>query len=161
MVSDDPAVVVSTLLGSCVACCLWDPLAQLGGVNHMLLAQVSDSRATSNDAGVNAMELLINDILKRGGMRNRLVAKVFGGAQMVRGLSDIGKTNSDFTFDFLSRENMECVSQSVGGQQARHLHFWPATGAARQKFVLNTQELVTLPPVVPIQPVEGNGLELF
>ena len=161
-VSGDPNVVVSTLLGSCVSCCLWDPIAELGGVNHMLVTQLSGTRAVTNDVGVNAMELLINEIMKSGGMRQRLKAKVFGGAQMIKGLSGIGADNAAFTLDFLLQENLECVSKSIGGRQARHLLFWPTTGAVRQKFVPLDQVGETVPSPNPAPAKEGgNGLELF
>lgn len=160
-VSDDPNVVVSTLLGSCVSCCLWDPKAQVGGINHMLVTQLNDTRAIANDIGVNAMELLINEILKRGGMRNRLQAKVFGGAQMIQGLSGIGADNAAFTLDYLAQENMECLSHSTGGRQARHLLFWPSTGKVRQRFVRHAEGEEEIPDMPTRQPANGNGLELF
>lgn len=160
-VSEDPNVVITTLLGSCVSCCLWDPLAQVGGINHMLVTQLNDTRAVANDVGVNAMELLINEILKRGGMRSRLKAKVFGGAQMIEGLSGIGADNAAFTMDFLLRENMECMSHSVGGRQARHLMFWPTNGKVRQRFVRYVEGDDVLPKSPISVPPDGNDLELF
>ena len=160
-ISDDPDVVVTTLLGSCVSCCLWDPLANVGGINHMLVTQLSDTRAVANDVGVNAMELLINAILKGGGMRNRLKAKVFGGSQMIEGLSGIGADNAAFTLDFLARENIECLSHSTGGRQARHLQFWPVTGKVRQRFVAQAEAEEKLPPLIKPTKPQGNGLELF
>ena len=98
-VSSDPNLVITTLLGSCVSCCLWDPVARVGGANHMLVTQLNDTRALSNMSGVNAMELLINAVQKAGGIRARLIAKVFGGARMVAGLSCIGQSNAAFTLD--------------------------------------------------------------
>ena len=160
-VSDDPNVVITTLLGSCVSCCLWDPLTQIGGINHMLVTQLSDTRAVANDVGVNAMELLINEILKRGGMRHRLRAKVFGGAQMMEGLPGIGADNAAFTLDFLSQENMECLSHSIGGTQARHLMFWPTTGKVRQRFVRHAEGEDVLPRARAAVPPSSSDLELF
>ena len=159
-VSDDPNVVVSTLLGSCVSCCLWDSYAQVGGINHMLHAQLDDARSSSNVSGVNSMELLINDILKKGGARARLTAKVFGGAQMVQGLSEIGLANAQFTLEFLARENIVCVSKSLGGQQARHLLFRPATGIARQRYVRQAGESAAAVLNLP-HSSSGNGMELL
>lgn len=159
LVSDDPNVAISTLLGSCVACCLWDPLVQAGGMNHMLIAGRVTGETQAALAGVNELELLINDLLKLGAMRNRLKAKVFGGAQMVSGLSDIGAANAAFTLEFLARENIECQAQSLGGDSARNLVFWPCTGAVRQRM----QRMDVQPePVVPPTPeISGNGLELL
>tara|TARA_R110002049_G_scaffold23545_9_gene83601 strand:- start:28631 stop:29149 length:519 start_codon:yes stop_codon:yes gene_type:complete len=158
-VSADPDIAISTLLGSCVACCLWDPLVGVGGMNHMLLTNSTQANGHCDMAGVNAMELLINDLLKLGARRDRLLAKAFGGAQMVSGLSVIGATNCTFTIEFLAREGIECVAQSLGGTSARQLLFWPSTGAARQK--ITRHETVAEPRVAPPVTPVGNGLELF
>ncbi len=152
-----PEEVISTILGSCVSCCLWDPVAQVGGMNHMLLTVSTRATGVCNLAGINAMELLINDILKLGGNRDRLRAKAFGGARMVAGLSDIGRVNSEFTLDFLQKEGIECEKHSLGGETARHIMFWPATGRALQK--IRTDEVVVEVPAPA--PEKGNDMELF
>lgn len=150
--------VISTILGSCVSCCLWDPVARVGGMNHMLLTMNSRSDGVCNLVGINAMELLINDILKLGASRDRLRAKAFGGARMVAGLSDIGKTNSQFTLDFLAKEDIACESHSFGGNTARHIKFWPSTGRALQKIRADA----VFPAEVPVpETTSGNGMELF
>ncbi|MFK7764397.1 MAG: chemotaxis protein CheD [Roseobacter sp.] len=156
-VGTQPEEVISTILGSCVSCCLWDPVAKVGGMNHMLLTVSTRSAGVCNLAGINAMELLINDILKLGGSRDRLRAKAFGGARMVAGLSDIGRVNSEFTLDFLAKEGIECEKHSLGGETARHIMFWPATGRALQK--IRTDEIVEEVPAPA--PETGNDLELF
>jgi len=157
--SADPNATISTLLGSCVACCLWDPVAGVGGMNHILLAARSNSPATaSNLLGINAMELLINDILKLGALRSRLLAKAFGGAQMVTGLSDIGPENCAFALEYLESEGIECVAKSLGGNYARQVVFTPSTGAVRVKA---QQRLEVEAPPPPAEPSSGNGLELF
>ena len=104
------------------------------------------------------MELLINDILKLGGHRSRLRAKAFGGARMVAGLSDIGKLNSQFTLEFLQKEGIPCDSQSLGGETARHIMFWPATGRAQQK--IRADKIID--NELPVNAANtGNDLELF
>ncbi|MEM1075265.1 MAG: chemotaxis protein CheD [Pseudomonadota bacterium] len=127
-------------------------------MNHMLLTVATKHDGVCNLAGINAMELLINDILKMGGRRDRLRAKAFGGARMVAGLSDIGRLNSDFTLNFLTQEGIHCESQSLGGATARHIKFWPATGRALQKVPKN--EVIPEEVPVPADP-PGNDLELF
>lgn len=158
-VSDRPEVNISTLLGSCVACCLWDATALVGGMNHILLGRRSGNQQACDLAGINAMELLVNDLLKLGAMRKRLKAKVFGGAQMVRGLSEIGSANTSCVLDFLENEGIECTAKSVGGDAARHIIFWPCTGSARQKIQLDAKLIETATPLLPTP--TGNGLELF
>ena len=157
-VSKDPNEAITTILGSCVSCCLWDPVAGVGGMNHMLLAVSTKSSGPCNLAGINAMELLINDILKLGGSRDRLRAKAFGGARMVAGLSDIGRSNSEFTLDFLRKEGITCEKHSLGGEAARHVMFWPATGRAMQK--VRADEVIVEQMPTPAN-VPGNDLELF
>jgi len=131
-VSGDPAVVMSTVLGSCVAVCLFDPKVKVGGMNHFLLAGDGDARSNDMRYGVNAMELLINQLLHAGAARDRLLAKLFGGARMTPHARDIGQSNATFARDFLVQEGIPCVSHSLGGVQARRVQFKPVTGAARQ-----------------------------
>ncbi|WP_255356558.1 chemotaxis protein CheD [Thioclava sp. SK-1] len=149
---------IATILGSCVATCMYDEVAQVGGMNHFLLPDSSGGLAHTASFGVNAMELLINDLVKMGARRDRLKAKVFGGGRMIAGLSDVGQKNGAFILDFLSKEGIPCVGQSLGGTQARRVEFWPSTGRARQKLLGEAQlpEEVRPPP----KPI-ANDVELF
>ncbi|MFK7882323.1 chemotaxis protein CheD [Roseobacter sp.] len=158
-VGSDPEFVISTLLGSCVSCCLWDPVSGVGGMNHMLLTSSAGDSGVSNLPGINAMELLINEILKNGGKRDRLRAKAFGGAQMVAGLSEIGKQNSAFILQFLEQEGIVCEGHSLGGETARHLMFWPATGRVMQKIRGDAPVETVSQVKAPVD--TGNDLELF
>lgn len=146
---------ISTILGSCVATCLYDDVARVGGMNHFLLPEGIGNTASF---GVNAMELLINEIIKNGGVRSRLCAKVFGGARMIAGLSDVGARNAVFVTEFLAKEGIKCVGQSLGGTQARRVEFWPSDGRARQRLLGETQLVEKAPP--PPKPV-SNDVELF
>ncbi len=158
-VGSDPDMVITTLLGSCVSCCLWDPIASVGGMNHMLLTSSTDDNGASQLPGINAMELLINEVLKAGADRRRLRAKAFGGARMVAGLSEIGQKNSSFILDFLDREGIVCESHSLGGDTARHLKFWPASGRVMQKARSDAPAETLAEVSAPA--CEGNGMELF
>lgn len=152
-----PDLMISTLLGSCVACCLWDPDARVGGMNHMLLAMATGGDAARALSGINAMEILINDLVKLGAARSRLQAKAFGGARMISGFSDIGAQNAAFIVSYLSQEGIPLVTQSLGGQTARNLRFWPGTGRAMQKMTdVNVRDVEIVVPAA-----RGNGLELF
>lgn len=131
----DPCAVISTLLGSCVAVCLWDPAIGVGGMNHFLLPDEGGASSGLSGFGANAMELVVNGLLQNGAERSRFRAKVFGGAEMVAGLSDIGKLNAVFAIKYLERERIRCEAQSLGGTKARRIEFWPASGKARMKFV--------------------------
>lgn len=154
-VGSDPDFVISTLLGSCVAVCLWDGKAGLGGMNHILLPRETGGAASGASFGVNAMELLINAIIKIGGDRNALTAKVFGGARMVQGLSDIGNSNQQFVAEFLAAERIPCLSESTGGDLGRRVKFWPHSGKVRQRFMEAVVQEV--PPPKP----KPTDIELF
>lgn len=155
--SDGTGRPISTILGSCVATCLHDPEAGVGGMNHFLLPEANGSAAPAASFGINAMELLINDLIKKGADRRRLTAKVFGGARMIAGLSDVGAKNGAFVLDFLKREGIPCTAQSLGGTQARRIQFWPDDGRARQKLV---GEAVLVEKPVPA-PKPTSDVELF
>ncbi len=148
-VSADPAVTMSTVLGSCVSVCLYDSTQQLGGMNHFLLAATRDDASGDLKYGVNAMELLINRLLQRGAARARLEAKVFGGARMTQHSRDIGASNAAFALDFLTKEGIPCRAQSLGGTSARRVQFHPTTGAARQMQVAGAAPEVVAPPPPP------------
>ena len=160
-VSDDPDLVITTLLGSCVAACLHDPLAGVGGMNHFLLpGQMGRERQPAAErAGVHLMELLVNGLLKLGAGRDRLQAKLFGGAKTMIGLADIGAANAAFARQFLSWEGIPVVASSLGGTTGRRIQFWPATGRARQNFMAG-QVSETFTAAMPAPPSAGE-LELF
>ena len=131
-VSANPLVMMSTVLGSCVAMCLFDTTTRVGGMNHFLLANASHAGSDDLKYGVNAVELLINKLLKSGALRCNLQAKLFGGARMTEHAGDISAGNATFAKDFLEKEGIPCLSSSLGGLQARRVQFIPTTGAARQ-----------------------------
>ena len=131
-VSSDPAAVITTVLGSCIAACLWDPRAGIGGMNHFLLPDGPVGGAIPLRYGLHAMELLINALLRQGADRTTLRAKIFGGAHLQPHLPDIGSRNMAFAQDFLQREGIPCIGGSVGGNQARRIRFWPHDGRAQQ-----------------------------
>lgn len=162
-VSAEPHAVVTTLLGSCVAVCMNDPLLRIGGMNHFLLpGDVStDGETSSSRHGVHLMELLINGLFKLGASRERLQAKLFGGARTVMGLGDIGKKNIEFANNFLKRESIEILPGSTGGLQGRRLQFWPTTGRIRQSLIAKVQDPVPTSLVPKPKSGASGDLELF
>ncbi len=160
-VSDDPNLLMTTVLGSCVAACLYDPTRAVGGMNHFLLADDADGARFEDEAmryGAYAMEVLINDLMKKGARRDRLEAKIFGGAKMIEALNDIGRANAVFARNFLRDEGIPTIAESLGGRRARRVEFWPATGRVRQREV---QEAVPPGGRRDPAPVFGNDVELF
>ncbi|WP_236939955.1 chemotaxis protein CheD [Falsihalocynthiibacter arcticus] len=113
-VSSAENVLISTVLGSCVATCLWDEQAAVGGMNHILLPQDLSTTSISQMHGVHAMEVLINAMIKSGAVKSRIRAKLFGGARMVAGLSNIGERNAVFAQEFLRGEGILCEAKNLG-----------------------------------------------
>ncbi|SUS03263.1 putative chemoreceptor glutamine deamidase CheD [uncultured Defluviicoccus sp.] len=134
-VSADANVALTTILGSCVAACMRDPRVGVGGMNHFLLPGALVGANESVERGVHAMELLINSLLQAGARRDRLEAKLFGGARMMKNLSDIGAKNATFASDFLRQERIPHLGGSLGGEQARRIRFWPVAGKAQQRIL--------------------------
>jgi len=159
--SGDPTVVFTTVLGSCVAVCLHDGCAGIGGMNHFLLAEpapiANEDARLLNRYGVHSMELLINAMLKRGAMRRNLKARIYGGATMRQGLGEIGNTNIHFARRFLANESIAILGENVGGTSARRIEFRPAAGLSRCKTV-STQPIEQTVKISP--PISGD-VELF
>jgi len=125
--------IIDTILGSCVAVCLFDQKAKIGGMNHILLPGKADMKRYDAPAryGVNAMELLINEIMKAGGDRKKFVAKIFGGANLLKLASskiNVGEKNINFVLEFLEKENIKLLSKDVGGFLSRKIFFHTDTG---------------------------------
>jgi len=139
-VTSSPEEVLTTILGSCIAACIRDPLAGVGGMNHFLLPDGNSGDRGALCYGVNAMELLINDILKHGGDRRRLEAKLFGGGNVVAALTDVGSRNYAFARQFLNDEGIAIVGGDVGGDMARRIQYMPAIGRARQALVKGAEQ---------------------
>jgi chemotaxis protein CheD len=141
-VSGEADVMLSTILGSCVAACIRDPQAGVGGMNHFLLPAGGGADENNSRYGANAMELLINEILKAGGRRERLAAKLFGGARMFDDLRGIGDDNAAFAQKFLGDEGIRVEATSLGGRAARRVHYWPATGKVLVRVVEDAASVV-------------------
>ncbi len=125
--------VISTVLGSCVAACLYDDIMGIGGMNHFMLPESSRDEPMSASYGIHAMELLINEIMKMGGDRRRLKAKYFGGARLFwnkLGSMDVGGSNVAFIQSFLETEKIPVIASHVGGEQGMRVRFLPHTGQA-------------------------------
>lgn len=135
--------MIVTVLGSCIACCVRDRRLGIGGMNHFMLPVQSGENAIeranlANSAlcyGNWAMEFLINEILKRGGRKELLEVKVFGGGRVLASMSniDIGARNVSFTFEFLAKEQLKIAAQDVGQDYPRKVLYFPDTGAVKLK----------------------------
>ncbi len=140
-VATDRPVALVTLLGSCVAACLFDSAMAVGGMNHFMLPG-GDSDAVCSRYGVHAMELLINDLLKRGARRSRLQAKVFGGGNVLSGFySDpVGTRNARFVLEYLAAERIPVLAQDLGDIHPRKVCFFAQTGRTLVKRLPATRD---------------------
>lgn len=140
-VSSTRSVEMSTVLGSCVATCLYDPEMQVGAMNHFLLAEppASHSRGEFDvHYGVYLMELLINEMLAQGAAKKRMRAHLYGGANLRPGMMRIGTMNAEFARGFLAREGIPLMREDLGGNHARRVDFRPASGQVRCRAVANS-----------------------
>jgi chemotaxis protein CheD len=165
---DDEMLV--TILGSCVAACIRDPLAAVGGMNHFMLPEAGmsarDAISSSMRYGNVAMERLINDILVRGGRRDRLEIKVFGGGNVMNASANIGHRNADFVEQYLAAEGLPITAAHLRGSLPRRIHYFPATGRvmllelprAEQRAVLDIE--TRYKSKLESEPVTGS-VELF
>lgn len=135
----EPDVVITTLLGSCVAVCLHDAQARVGGMNHFLLGEPDPAHQIRVEDmhryGIHAMELLINGMMEKGAARTRLRAHVYGGATIIAAFGGIGTANGDFALRFLKTENIPIGRCELGGTGARKVEFVPWEGRARSFVV--------------------------
>jgi chemotaxis protein CheD len=136
-------MLIMTTLGSCIAACLYDRNAKIGGMNHFMLP---DGAGDSGRYGSYAMELLINEMMKRGANRLTMEAKVFGGGQVVSGMTtmNVGERNTAFVMDYLKTERIPVVSKDVLDVYPRKVCFLPGSGKAMVKRLAptNTEALV-------------------
>jgi chemotaxis protein CheD len=170
-VTGQPGEMIVTILGSCVAACMHDPVARVGGMNHFLLPEAAPSVDTSDPQestryGAFAMEQLINGILKLGGVKKRLEVKVFGGANVTSSSAMIGSKNVAFVKEFLRKEGLSIDSSDLGEDYPRRLRYYPDTGKVmllklrRRADMAVVDEEKKFAESLKNKPVEG-GIELF
>jgi chemotaxis protein CheD len=127
--------MITTVLGSCVSACIYDPGNGLGGMNHFMLPgnESANDSDGSTRYGLFAMESLVNEILKRGALKKNLKAKLFGGGQIIENMSDVGQKNIRFAKTFLFSEGIPLESHDLGLIYPRKVNFFPATGRVMVK----------------------------
>ena len=135
-VTDQP-VGLMTVLGSCVAACIRDPITGLGGINHFMLPDGDGSDGTPARYGSHAMELLINELIKAGARRERFEVKVFGGGNVLKSFTTtpVGTRNGQFVSEYLREERLKVVAKDLGGIHPRKICYFPATGKAMVKLL--------------------------
>jgi len=162
---DNEDLLVMTTLGSCIAACIWDRNAKVGGMNHFMLPE---GAGDSGRYGSFAMELLINEMMKRGATRMTMEAKIFGGGAVIGGMNtiNVGERNTAFVIDYLKTERIPIVSKDVLDIYPRKVCFLPHSGKAMVKRLApaNTDALVqqdrlAAQKVAPV--AAGGSVDLF
>lgn len=174
LVGGEEDLTFSTILGSCIAACIRDVEARVGGMNHFLLAEPSgsarDRYGASARYGAFAMEQLINKVLTRGtGRKVNLEIKVFGGGLINSALTDVGAKNIEFVRQFLADEGYAVAGEDVGGSFARRVMFKPHSGRAFVKrldsdagaSVAREELSIVRKRVAPRAPAPVADIELF
>ena len=137
-VSRDP-MIVYTVLGSCISACIRDPVAGVGGMNHFMLPEPKekghDSWGESTRYGSYAMESLINEILKRGGLKRRLEVKLFGAGKIYEGNIDIGARNAEWVVMFLRMEGLVPAKTDLGDVFPRKVYYFTDSGRVLMKKI--------------------------
>ncbi len=163
----DEDILIMTTLGSCIAACLWDRERRIGGMNHFMLPDGGD--IDCGRYGSFAMELLINELIKRGASRTTMEAKVFGGGAVIGGMTlNVGERNTHFVLDYLKTERITVVSKDVMDIYARKICFLPASGKALVKRLASTNlaalaEIERVAAGQTVQPAASGGgsIDLF
>jgi len=137
-VSKEP-MVVYTVLGSCISACIRDPLVGVGGMNHFMLPEPkeggSDSWGESTRYGSYAMESLINEILKRGGLKSRLEIKLFGAGKIYEGNIDVGANNVKWVREYLKSEGLTTSKTDLGDVFPRKVYYFTDSGRVLMKKI--------------------------
>ncbi len=144
-------LVVQTVLGSCIAACIWDSRLRIGGMNHFMLPEGGGD--SSGRYGSYAMELLINELVKMGSSREYMQAKVFGGGAVIAGMTsmNVGERNTKFVLDYLATERIPIVSKDVMDIYPRKVVFFPVSGKAMVKRLAHAH-----PDTLEAQERQGN-----
>ena len=134
--------IIATVLGSCISVCIRDPGLGIGGMNHFMLPE---NRKSGDDSwkynkadkaaryGSDAMEHLVNEIMKYGGRKSHFEIKITGGGRILAKMNDIGRKNIDFIKNYLATEGYTIASEDLGEVYPRKVRYFPRTGKLQVK----------------------------
>jgi chemotaxis protein CheD len=129
---------INTILGSCVAVCLYDPVLKYGGMCHYMLPLWNGDGLASPKYGSIAIEKLVEKMVNFGSKKFNLKAKIFGGGEVIETENpkfNVGHRNIIFAKEMLAEENIPVISSSVGGKLGRKIIFFTDTGEVKQRYV--------------------------
>jgi chemotaxis protein CheD len=164
-------IVISTVLGSCVAACIFDRVACIGGMNHFMLpdgGRAGDPAAVAGRFGVFAMEQLINELMKRGARKSNFECKLFGGGAVMKNFTtlNVGERNAQFAIDFLRTEGIRLASQDLLDVYPRRVVFFPSAGRALCRKLAQADDALVADEQrytrkLNAEPSGGGAIELF
>jgi chemotaxis protein CheD len=132
---------ILTILGSCVAVCIWDPITQIGGMNHYMLPLWNGKGLASPKYGNIAIKRLIERLENLGVKKNNMQAKVFGGGEVLETESNsfiIGKRNAMIAFEMLDEYKIPVISSNTEGKLGRKIIFNTKTGKVKLHYINQT-----------------------
>lgn len=135
----DSDLVLETVLGSCVAACIYDPTQGIGGMNHFLLPvspiQDGNTEKLSARYGEYAMDILIREVIRMGAIRSNLEVKLFGGGNVQRSMTEtnVGEINADFAVNYVRNKGIQLVSHDLVDIYPRKVIFYPKNGLVMVK----------------------------
>jgi chemotaxis protein CheD len=129
-----------TILGSCVGICIYDPKSKIGGLSHIMLPSSKKPSSNLRKYADTAIPLMIDEMIKMGADRNRMVAKLAGGATMFKHsdnslMGEIGKNNISSVKEILNSLKIPILSEEVGGDYGRTIDFFLETGELKIKTI--------------------------
>ena len=134
---------ILTVLGSCVAVCLYDKVNQISGMNHYLLPLWNNEGLASPKYGNISIEKLISGMESVGCERRNIIAKVFGGASPNKFSSEgkllVGEKNVNVALDLLAKNGIKVVAKDVGGQRGRKIAMNSLTGKVILKYTQQSE----------------------
>src|SRR5690606_6113979 len=133
--------LISTVLGSCVAVCLWDPESKVSGMNHYLLPGTAGDEPGNSNRGLTATRLLIRSLINRQVKPENIRAKIFGGCNSLYGKNDlfkVGERNIAIAYDVLNEFNISVAARHTGGCYGRKIVFNTTTGKVRMRLLVKS-----------------------
>lgn len=135
--------IVSTILGSCVAVCLFDPVLQIGGINHYLLPFWNKEGLPTPKYGNVAIQRLVEKMIALGSNKKHLEAKIFGGASQFENsnstMLNVGQRNIQIAIDLLNKENIRILGKDVGNSQGRRVLYMTNLGKVKVRMIQSTK----------------------
>lgn len=150
LVASKEPMLINTILGSCVAICLWDPILKIGGMNHYMLPFWNGQGLASPKYGNIATEKLVQKMVQLGSNHRNLIAKVFGGGEVIdvkHNSFNIGIRNIEIAFNSLNEFAIPVKAQSIGGKNGRKIQFNTLTGEVKMKFIARSDKAIPMPVI--------------